>query len=348
MNHKSRIICGDAYETLKKIPSNSVDLCYLDPPFFSNRSFEQMDKKGNLHSFDDKWQDITKYLEYMSETLTECRRVLKSTGSLYLHCDWHAVHYLKIELDKIFGFDNFRNEIIWRRHNSHNDTKQGCKMFGRVHDSILFYSKTKNYTWNPIYQPYPEEYIAKYYRHIEPETGKRYAKSDLSGPGGSAKGNPKYKFLGVTRYWRFKKENMEQLYREGKIIQSKKGNVPVMKRYLDEMPGLMLQDVWDDIRNVQFTKNEDLEYPTQKPVRLLERIIEISTNPANVVLDPFCGSGTSLVAARNLDRKFIGIEIKKSACDISKRRIQRSEMKIRKMKLSTNIPLNSAPLYKIV
>ena len=327
MSIKSKVVCGDAYESLKKIPSNSIDLCYLDPPFYANRKFEQKDKSGNLHSFDDLWSGLQSYLDYMSKTLVECHRVLKKTGSLYLHCDWHAVHYLKVELDKIFGFDNFRNEIIWRRHNSHNDTKQGCKLFGRVHDSILFYSKTKDYTWNPVYQPYPEEYIAKSYRHVEAETGRRYAKSDLSGPGGSAKGNPKYKFLGVTRYWRFKKETMEKLYRQGKIIQTKKGNVPVMKRYLDEMPGLMLQDVWDDIKNVQFTKGEDLEYPTQKPVRLLERIIEISTNPGNVVLDAFCGSGTSLVAAKNLGRSFIGIDRNPNSCNMTRRRCQQGYTK---------------------
>jgi DNA modification methylase len=331
-----KVFCADSRRFLKKIPDNFVTLVYLDPPFYSDRNYELVTKDGISCSFNDKWSDgLDGYLEFMSDILTECKRILNERGSLYLHCDWHASHYLKVELDKIFGYDNFRNEIIWRRHNAHNDTKQGSKLFGRVHDSILFYSKGKNYTWNPIYQPYSEEYVTKYYRHIEPETGRRYAKSDLSGPGGNAKGNPKYKFLGVTRYWRFKKENMEKLYREGRIVQSKKGNIPVMKRYLDEMSGLMLQDVWDDIKNVQFTKNEDLEYPTQKPVRLLERMIEISTNPGNVLVDPFCGSGTSLVAAKSLGRKFIGIDVNKSSYLMARNRLKRKSY----LKLATLNPI---------
>jgi len=299
-----------------------VTLVYLDPPFYLNRNYEIITKDGNCHSFSDKWSaGLDDYLEFMLDILTECKRILNDKGSLYLHCDWHASHYLKVELDKIFGYDNFRNEIIWRRHNAHNDTKQGSKLFGRIHDTILFYSKTKNYTWNPIYQPYPKEYVTKYYKHVEPETGRRYAHGDLSGPGGRSKGNPKYKFLGITRYWRFSEENMNNLYRKGRIIQSRKGIVPVMKRYLDEMPGLMLQDVWDDIKSVQVTKKEMVDYPTQKPIRLLERIIEISTNPKDVILDGLCGSGSTLVAARNLGRKFIGIDNNDVACKIARKRL---------------------------
>ncbi|MBI3842942.1 MAG: site-specific DNA-methyltransferase [Thaumarchaeota archaeon] len=332
----NRVICGDALQTLQKLPGEFADLCYLDPPFFSNRNFEVVSKNGQVNSFEDKWDnDIDKYVDYMTEVLTECHRTIKKTGSLYLHCDWHASHYLKVELDKIFGYENFRNEIIWRRHNAHNDTKQGSKLFGRVHDNILFYSKTKNYTWNPIFQPYPEEHIQKYYKHVEPETGRRYAHGDLSGPGGHSKGNPRYPFHGITRYWRFSKENMERLDNDGRIIQSRKGTVPVMKRYLDEMPGLMLQDIWDDIKSAQVTKKELADYPTQKPERLLERIIEISTNEKDVVLDPFCGSGTTLVAARNLGRKFIGIDSNKTACMISRNRLKQRMTKISKLNLET-------------
>ncbi|MCV0399588.1 MAG: site-specific DNA-methyltransferase [Nitrosarchaeum sp.] len=294
----------------------------MDPPFFSDRNYEAVSKDGKINSFGDKWSGgLEGYLNFMRENLQECYRVLNKKGSLYVHCDWHASHYLKVELDKIFGYDNFRNEIVWRRHNSHNDTKQGAKIFGRVHDVILFYSKTKDYTWNPIYAPYPEEYVQKYYKHIEPETGRRYAKGDLSGPGGRSKGNPRYSFKGVTRYWRFSKENMKKLEREGKIIQTKKGNVPVMKRYLDEMPGIMLQDVWNDVKSVQITKKELVDYPTQKPVRLLERIIEVSTNEKDIVLDPMCGSGTTLVAAKNLGRKFLGIDKNQSAIKLIQKRL---------------------------
>src|SRR3989442_6264132 len=139
----NRVICGDAFISLKKIPNEFVDLCYLDPPFFSNRIHETKSVNGKIISFEDIWDnDLDTYLNYMRSILKECRRVLKKTGSLYVHCDWHASHYLKIEMDKIFGRHHFRNEIVWQRHNAHNDTKQGCKLFGRVHDVILFYSKT--------------------------------------------------------------------------------------------------------------------------------------------------------------------------------------------------------------
>ena len=332
----NKVICADSSTFLKKIPDNFVTLTYIDPPFFSNRNYEVISKEGKSNSFGDKWKGgIDEYLDFMREILKESHRVLKKTSSLYLHCDWHASHYLKVELDKIFGYNNFRNEIIWRRHNAHNDTKQGAKMFGRIHDVILFYSKTKDFTWNPIFAQYPQEYIDKYYRHIEPETGRRYAYGDLSGPGGKSKGNPKYRFLGVTRYWRFKKEKMLQLHKEGRIVQNKKGNVPVMKRYHDEMPGIILQDVWDDIKSVQITKKESVGYPTQKPLRLFERLIEISTNERDIILDPMCGSGSCILSAKNLGRKYLGIDSNLSACQISRKRLKKKLIpKIKQMKIS--------------
>ena len=327
-NLDNQLFCADSTKFLKKLPKNHVKLVYLDPPFFSDRNYESISKDGTSNSFGDKWSTgITGYLDFMKEILQECHRVLNKKGSLYLHCDWHASHYLKVELDKIFGYKNFRNEIVWRRHNSHNDAKQGAKMFGRVHDVILFYSKSKDYTWNPIYEPYSQEYIDKYYKHVELETGRRYAKGDLSGPGGRSKGNPQYSFKGVTRYWRFSKENMKKLEKEGRIVQTKKGNVPVMKRYLDEMPGIMLQDVWDDVKSVQVTRKESVDYPTQKPVRLLERIIEISSNEKDIVLDPMCGSGTTLIAAKNLERKFLGIDINEFALKIIQKRLSKNNQK---------------------
>jgi len=319
----NKVICGDAYKTLQKIPSELIDLCYLDPPFFANRIFEAKGYRGKISSFNDKWDgSLDDYLDFMIKILDECHRVLKKSGSLYLHCDWHASHYLKVELDKIFGRKNFRNEIIWKRHNAHNDTRHGTKSFGRVHDVILFYTKSKNYTWNSMYQPYPEEYIKKTYRHVESETGRQYALGDLSGPGGRSKGNPRYKFMGVTRYWRYCEKSMKRLQKEGRIVQSKPGNVPLLKRYLDEMPGLMLQDVWNDVKSVQVMKKESIGYPTQKPLKLLERIIQISSNEKDVVLDPMCGSGTTLVASKNLGRNCIGIDSNAQACKIAKKRIK--------------------------
>ena len=323
-NLLNKVFCGDSKKILKKFPDKFVTLVYLDPPFYSDRNYEIITKNGTSNSFSDKWPNgLDDYLENMSDVLTQCKRILTDNGSLYLHCDWHASHYLKVELDKIFGRHNFRNEIVWRRHNAHNDTKQGSKSFGRVHDVILFYSKTSKYKWNPMFQSYSEEYIKKSYRHEEPDTGRKYAHGDLSGPGGKSKGNPRYRFLGVTRYWRFSKKRMYQLYQEGRIIQTAKGNVPLLKRYLDEMPGIMLQDVWSDIDSVQtVNKKESVDYPTQKPERLLERIIQISSDERDVVLDPFCGSGTTLVASRNLGRHFVGIDSNMHACIIARKRIK--------------------------
>jgi DNA modification methylase len=325
--HLNRVICGDSRKELKKVPDGFANLVYLDPPFFTNREFKITSNKKTL--FCDKWCDgLEGYLEFMTEILRECHRCLSLTGSLYLHCDWHASHYLKVEADKIFGYNNFRNEVIWRRHNAHNDTKQGSKLFGRIHDVIFFYTKSNKYNWNPMYQAYSKDYLRRYYKYVEPGTGRVYALGDLSGPGGCSKSNPFYEFLGIKRYWRFTEQNMRRLHKEKRILQSKSGKVPKLKRYLDEMSGIVLQDVWDDIQSSQIKKEVPIVYPTQKPVRLIERIIEISSKPNDIVLDPFCGSGTTLNAARNLDRNYIGIDSQKEACSISKKRLKQNKMKI--------------------
>ena len=249
------------------------------------------------------------YLVMMAVRLVELHRVLKSTGSLYLHCDPTASHYLKIILDTIFGPEQFRNEIIWKRTSAHSDTKQGHVIhMGRVHDVILFYTKTNIAKRNEIYQPYDETYVNAFYRHKDPD-GRRYRLDNTSGPGGAAKGNPQYEFLGVTRYWRYSREKMQALYEQGRIIQTKEGNVPAYKRYLDEMPGVPLQDEWDDILPIGAQAAERLGYPTQKPLSLLERIIQTSSNPGDIVLDPFCGCATAVAAAQKLNRKWIGIDI---------------------------------------
>ena len=319
----NQVICGDSRKVLQRLEKQSVNLIYIDPPFFANRVLEAKGKYGKINSFSDKWSNnLESYLEFMVRVLNECDRVLKKTGSLYLHCDWHSSHYLKVELDKIFGRKNFRNEIVWKRHNSHNNSGQGSKIFERIHDVILFYTKTDDYTWNPMYLPYSEEYVEKFYRHVEQETGRRFALGDLSGPGGKSNGNPHYKFMGITRYWRYKKTRMERLYKEGRIVQRRKGTVPLQKRYLDEMQGISLHDVWDEIKSVQVTKKESVGYPTQKPERLLERIIQISSNERDLVLDCFSGSGTSLVASKNLGRNYIGIDSNADACKIARKRIK--------------------------
>ena len=262
------------------------------------------------------------YLVMMTARLVELRRVLKSTGSLYLHCDPTASHYLKIVLDAIFGVENFRNEIIWKRTSAHSDRSQGNVLhMGRIHDVILFYTKGENATRNTVYTPHDEQYIKKMYNKID-ENGRRYRLDNLTGPGGASKGNPFYEVMGVSRYWRYTKERMEKLIEEGRVVQTKPGNVPAYKRYLDEMPGVSLQDMWHDISPLSSNAKERLGYPTQKPEALLERVIRASSNEGDVVLDPFCGCGTAIAAAHKLGRKWIGIDITHLSIALQKYRLQ--------------------------
>lgn len=355
---------GDNLKILREyIPTESIDLIYLDPPFNSNRNYNVLfkdesgtDSEAQITAFEDTWhwnkaaQDtfqelvtqapnnvssmidslhgfigsnqMMAYLVMMAARLVELHRVLKPTGSLYLHCDPTASHYLKIILDTIFGLQNFRNEIIWKRTSAHSDTKQGVVVhMGRVHDIILFYTKSEAARRNEIYQTYDEEYTNSFYRYVD-QDGRRYRLGDLTGPGGAAKGNPQYEFLGVTRYWRYSKVHMQELYEQGRIIQSKPGGVPAYKRYLDEMPGVPLQDVWDNILPLGAQATERLGYPTQKPLSLLERIISTSSNPGDIILDPFGGCGTATAAAQKLGRKWASIDITHLSIALQKYRLQ--------------------------
>lgn len=319
------IYCGDNLDQLKKLPEACVDLIYIDPPFNSNRNYEVFwGETKEKRAFEDRHESTRAYIEYMRPRCVELARVLKKTGSFYYHCDWHASHYVKVMLDQIFGENNFVNEIIWKRQSSHNDAKQGSKHMGRVHDTVFFYGASADYTFRHQYTAYDEEYVNDFYRHVEEKTGRRYRLGDLTAPGGAApsKGNPHYEFLGVTRYWRYSKENMEKLYQDGRIVQTKPGRVPQYKRYLDEGKGVPLGTVWDDIIPVQGSGAEGLGYPTQKPLKLLERIIQISSNENDVVLDAFCGCGTALVAAQKLKRQWIGIDISPTACRVMAKRLK--------------------------
>ena len=269
-----------------------------------------------------KENDMMAYLAMMAVRLLELHRVLKPTGSLYLHCDPTASHYLKIVLDAVFGMNGYRTEISWKRSSAHNDAKQGRKQYGNIRDVIYFYTKSNQWIWNWLFTPYDERYINDFYRHIEPATSRKYRLSDLTAPGGGSpqKRNPRYEFLGVERYWRYTRERMDQLYIEGRIIQTKPGAVPTYKRYLDEMPGVPLQNSWDDIKPA--SGNEALGYPTQKPLALLERIINASSNPGDVVLDPFCGCGTAVHAAQKLGRQWVGIDITHLAISLIEKRLK--------------------------
>ena len=264
------------------------------------------------------------YLTMMAQRMVELHRVLKPTGGIYLHCDPTSSHYLKILLDAVFGPANFRTEIVWKRTSAHSDIRQGRRQHGRIHDVFLYYTKGNNWIWNPVYTEYDEEYIDKFYRHVEAGTGRRYTLGDITGPGGSSKGNPQYEIMGVTRYWRYSEERMGKLIGEGRIVQAKPGAVPRYKRYLDEMPGVPIQDMWTDIRPVASQAKERRGYPTQKPEALLERIINASSNEGDVVLDTFCGCGTAIAAAERLNRNWIGIDVTHIAITLIRHRLRDS------------------------
>jgi site-specific DNA-methyltransferase (adenine-specific) len=260
------------------------------------------------------------YLANMTPRLLQLHRVLKPTGTLYLHCDPTMSHYLKVLLDAIFDAHRFVNEVIWKRSTAHSDTKQGSRNLGRLHDTILVYSKSDHYEFNTQMLDYSPEYVASKYRHKDPD-GRRYQLDNLTGPGGAAKGNPQYEVMGVTKYWRYSRERMAALINEGRVVQPSPGAVPRYKRYLDEMPGVSLQDIWTDIDPINSRAAERLGYPTQKPLPLLERIIKTSTSPGDVVLDPFCGCGTTVDAAQRLGRQWIGIDITHLAIDVITKRL---------------------------
>ena len=271
--------------------------------------------------------DVTAYLTMMAPRLVELRRVMKPSASIYLHCDPTASHYLKTLMDAVFDARNFRNEIVWRRTSAHSDTGQGARHFGRISDTILFYSRTRQAAWNTQYGPYSEEYVERFYRHVEPETGRRFQLGDLTAakPGGDTR----YEWTAPdgrkvlpyrNRYWAYSRENMERFEREGRLHYPRSG-IPRYKRYLDEMPGVPLQNIWTDIPPIGGSK-EYLGYRTQKPEALLERIVEASSNPGDLVLDPFCGCGTATVAAHRLGRRWIGIDVTWLAVDLMRNRLR--------------------------
>lgn len=266
--------------------------------------------------------DMMAYIAMMAPRLVELRRSLRPTGSLYLHCDPTASHYLKILLDAVFGPENFRSEIVWKRSSAHSDSKQGRKQLGHVHDVILFYTRSGEWTWNPLHADHDPDYIAKKYPYEEPLTGRRYGLWDMSGPGGAAKGNPSYEVMGVVRFWRYSRTRMQELIAAGLVVQPSPGAVPRQKRYLDETPGVSLQDLWTDIPPINSQAQERLGYPTQKPEALLERIIALSSNPGDLVLDPFCGCGTAIAAAQKLGRRWMGIDITHLAINLIRHRLQ--------------------------
>ncbi len=357
---KNSLFYGDNLDIIRQyLADESVDLIYLDPPFNSNRNYNVLykdesglDSDAQIVAFEDTWHwtraadnqyhelaavgdkagralenlvdamgrnPLTAYLVMMTARLVELRRVLKPTGSLYLHCDPTASHYLKVILDMIFGVENFRNEIVWKRTSAHNTT---TRRLGDITDSILFYTKTDKYFFSSPKSQHDETYIEKFYKFTDTD-GRRYRlhlveRNQALG----IRKNLIYEYNGYTPTygWMMEREKLTELDKLGKLVWSKNGR-PSRKIYLEEVSKPVKGNLWDDIPSIQAQAAERLGYPTQKPLALLERIIQASSNPGDVVLDPFCGCGTAVHAAQKLGRTWIGIDITRLATTLIKSRL---------------------------
>jgi len=319
----NKLILGDNLEILKGIEDETVDLIYLDPPFFSNRNYEVIwGDEGEIRSFQDRWSGgMSHYIAWLNERVEQMHRILKLTGSIFLHCDWHANAYIRVDiLDKLFGMKNFLNEITWKRTTTHNDTKRG-KQFGRVSDTIFFYAKDiRKFKFNQQFERYTSDYIALSYSKTDSD-GRRFKTSDLSA---ANPGFPKWNdFLPPKgRYWAYSKETMDEFEQQGLIYYSENGR-PYLKQYLDEMPGNSVDDFWNNC--VFRNKAERVGYPTQKPESLLDRIIKCASKEGDTVLDPFVGGGTTVAVADRLNRKWIGIDQSVQAVKVTELRLQKQQ-----------------------
>ena len=344
---------GDNIDFLRAMNSETVDLIATDPPFNKGRDFHATpDSLAAGASFQDRWKwdeeahpqftdallnkaenkkeyahvwtviesaraswgdDMGAFLCFMGVRLMEMHRILKPTGSIYLHCDPTASHYLKTLMDAVFGRANFRNEIVWkRRADKHNLAR---KNMGRIHDLILYYAKTVHTKYNRQFLPYDDDYVRNFYKH-EDDRG-LYRTLPCTNESG---GNRPYEFRGIVRSWRFRPERMEEMFRAGLLVQAKPGSPFQYKKYLKDAKGVPIQDLWDDIAPSR--GKEATGYPTQKPLALYERIIRASSNPGDMVLDPFAGCATTCVAAERLERQWVGIDLWKETKDLTVARLK--------------------------
>ncbi|MBI3050080.1 MAG: restriction endonuclease [Acidobacteria bacterium] len=348
---------GDNLDVLRRhVGDESVDLVYLDPPFNSNANYNVLFAEhdgtkaaSQIKAFEDTWEwdqgaarayeevverggrvsqalqafrtflgdsDMLAYLSMMALRLVELRRVLKATGSIYLHCDPTASHYLKMLMDAVFGPRHFRNEIVWER----TTGRKAGRQFGRVHDVLLFFSKSDDAIWNaPVIRQ--DEQTARGHDLMRDEGGV----FRVSDPTGAGQGPPR--MFGdrlieppAGRHWAFNQDGVDLLMREGRIIFSRRGQ-PRLKTYVRDLPGVAVRDIWTDIEPLNAAAAERLDYPTQKPEALLERIIEASSREGDLVLDPFCGCGTTIIAAQKLNRRWIGIDITNLAITLIRSRL---------------------------
>ena len=347
----------------RHVADESVDLVYLDPPFNSNANYNVLfaERDGTqaaaqIKAFEDTWRwdegaarayadvveaggrvsqamqafrtflgesDMLAYLAMMAPRLVELRRVLKSAGTIYLHCDPTASHYLKLLMDAVFDPRRFRNEIIWQRTIAKSLM---TRQLPTNHDVILSFQRDDKPTWNAdaLFTAYDPENLdektAGKYRHVDPD-GRIYRLDSLINPNHN-RPNLTYEFLGVTRVWRWTNERMRRAYDSGVVVQTGPGRVPQLKRYLDEQRGRPLGDVWTDIPPINSRAQERLGYPTQKPEALMDRLIGMSSNEGDVILDPFCGCGTTIASAQRLNRRWIGIDITNLAITLIRHRLR--------------------------
>lgn len=340
-NDLSRLIYGDNLLAVAALLAGGdrqrsirerVDLIYIDPPFDSKTDyqtkinilggdFQQRPTAIEQFAYSDTWHNGTRsYLESLVPLLFLLKECMSKRGSIYLHLGKTVSNYVKVVADSIFGSDNFHNEITWKRSHAHGDTGQGAKHYGRVTESIFLYSKGDP-IWNPAYTAYTPEILARDYKYIDPETGEKYRLMPVDGPGGAAKGNPFYEFMGVKGYWRYAEKTMKELYDAGEIVLSSTGRSLSRKRYLRDAKGTPVTELWDDVNRISPTSRERLNYPTQKPEALLERIISTSSDPSSLVLDCFVGSGTTAAVAERLGRRWIVTDLGKPACMVARKRL---------------------------
>ena len=310
-----------------------VDLIYIDPPFDSKADYRtkvtlpgvELEQKPTVieqFAYSDTWADGTaSYLAMITPRLILMHELLADTGSIYVHLDWHVGHYVKLVLDEIFGKDNFVNEISWKRSHAHGDGGQGSCHFGRVTESIYFFSKSAARYWNAPYEPYTDDVLARDYKYVDNVSGERYRLMPVDGPGGAAKGNPYYEFLGVKGYWRYSELTMTELWRAGEIVLSSTGRSLSRKKFLKDAKGTPIGDFWGDVNRISPTSGERLDYPTQKPEALLARIIEASCPEGGLIADFNGGSGTTAAVAEKLSRRWITTDLGKPACMIMRKRL---------------------------
>ncbi|MEN6511197.1 MAG: site-specific DNA-methyltransferase [Chloroherpetonaceae bacterium] len=317
----NQLILGDCLEVMRKMDSESIDLIYLDPPFFSNRNYEVIwGDKGEVRSFEDRWSGgIDHYISWLKERVQEMYRLLKPTGSIYLHCDWHANAEIKVYiLNKIFGDNNFRGEIIWQRTNAHNDAK---KKLAVLTDTIWYYTKSDKFSYNPVYGEFNEKYLKDFYKY-EDEKG-RYRLDNIANPKPGGYIYDYKDFKPPTNGWRFPVKTMIERDNAGLInFPSNINGRLSFKRYLSDK-GTLIGNIWTDIGNVQGSAR--IGYPTQKPEALLDRIIKMSSNEGDTILDPFVGGGTTVVVADKLNRNWIGIDQSVQAIKVSEFRLNKQQ-----------------------